>query len=205
VLSDEVTVRTFIAAIFACCASMSLSADLMPSPRVQHTQGLATKKGAGLGGGTSGESVVATLVQTHTDERVVLDADQPTLARFSGLLADRVTGSKRDLDGRLLEMLRTLAGDHRGARVELVSGYRSPKLNELLRKKGHHVASRSQHSLGCAVDFRIVDPETLEIMDPRAVAAEVRGHGWVGGVGTYLGKKDRFVHIDVGPLRKWSG
>ena len=40
-------------------------------------------------------------------------------------------------------------------RVNVVSGFRSPKYNLVLQKKGRNVARRSQHMEGHAVDFRI--------------------------------------------------
>jgi uncharacterized protein YcbK (DUF882 family) len=206
--------RRFPIALFltpAISAAMVTSpASLDPS--VAHASGLATKKAppvAELGEPprepSSPTGVLATLVQTHTGERVVLDANEPTSARFSALLVDRVTGERREIDPRLLELLRALAKSHRGARIELVSGYRSPKLNEMLRKKGHHVASHSQHSLGHAVDFRIVDADKERGLDPRVLEREVRGLGFSGGVGVYLLESDWFVHADVGPNRRWGG
>lgn len=149
--------------------------------------------------------LLGTLVQTHTDERVPLDDVSPSPDRFARLLADRVTGERKEFDPRLLELLRSLGRRHPGARFELVSGYRSPKLNEMMRKKGRHVASHSQHSLGHAVDFRIVvDPEARGI-DPRDLEKEIRELGWQGGVGVYTLKSDWFVHADVGKLRRWGG
>jgi uncharacterized protein YcbK (DUF882 family) len=147
--------------------------------------------------------MLATLDQVHTGERVVLDADSPTQARFDALLSDRATGDGRPLDPQLLGLLRTLAAAHPGSRIELVSGYRSWKLNEMLRKKGHHVASHSQHSLGHACDFRIVPPGADVGIDPRVLEAEIRKLGWEGGVGVYPTKGDWFVHADVGRNRRW--
>jgi uncharacterized protein YcbK (DUF882 family) len=146
---------------------------------------------------------LATLVQTHTGENVVLDEAGPVLERFETLLADRTTGAQHELDGRLLDLLRALASSHPGSRIELVSGFRSPKLNEMLRKKGHHVASHSQHSLGHAVDFRVVPDGADVALDPREVQREVRALGWAGGVGIYPTSGDWFVHCDVGPNRSW--
>ena len=166
--------------------------------------------------------LLGTLVQTHTDERIPLDEELPTKERFSKLLGDRVTGERIEFDERLLELLRSLARKYPGARFELVSGYRSPKLNEMMRKKGHNVASRSQHSLGNAVDFRLVIPDApphgcrrgsvkdgtcdpINGMDPRELERVIRSLGWQGGVGVYTLKDDWFVHADVGKLRRWSG
>jgi uncharacterized protein YcbK (DUF882 family) len=172
---------------------------------VSRSNGLASKKSRETGSTEDPLPLLATLVQTHTDERVPLDDRTPTQERFSALLADRVTGAKTEMDPKLLELLRSLAKKHPGSRVELVSGYRSPKLNEMLRKKGHHVASHSQHSLGHACDFRIVLPDEERGIDPRDLEKEIRALGWEGGVGTYLIRTDWFVHADVGRNRSWSG
>lgn len=152
--------------------------------------------------------LLATLVQTHTDERVLLDEGSPSPDRFATLLADRVTGEAHDFDPKLLGLLRSLAkkhGDKGPVRIELVSGYRSAKLNEMMRKKGRHVASHSQHSLGHAVDFRIIVPGDEKAIDPRVLEKDIRDLGWTGGVGTYPSRSDWFVHADVGPNRRWGG
>jgi uncharacterized protein YcbK (DUF882 family) len=150
--------------------------------------------------------LLGTFVQTHTDERVAIDATSPTAARFEELLADRVTGQKHAIDARLLDAVRALLRKHPGSRVEIVSGYRSEKLNETLRKKGHHVATHSQHSLGHALDFRIVLPEESRALSPLRIERELRDDlEWDGGVGVYLSDSDWFTHMDVGPNRRWNG
>jgi uncharacterized protein YcbK (DUF882 family) len=147
--------------------------------------------------------LLGTLVQTHTDERVPLSEVEPSQARFATLLRDRVTGQRHAMAPELLGLLQRLAATHPGARIELVSGYRNPKLNESMRKKGHHVASHSQHSLGHAVDFRIIEPGATRAIAPDALEKEIRALGWVGGVGTYPKATDWFVHADVGKNRRW--
>jgi uncharacterized protein YcbK (DUF882 family) len=162
---------------------------------------LAVKKGPRVD--AEDDAVLATLEQVHTGERMALDARSPTQAEFDALLSDRSTGEQHALDQQLLGLLRALAGQYPGSRIELVSGYRSWKLNEMLRKKGHHVASHSQHSLGHACDFRIVPPGTETALDPRVLETEIRKLGWDGGVGIYPTTADWFVHADVGPHRRW--
>jgi uncharacterized protein YcbK (DUF882 family) len=192
------------AALAGSLATTPIAVTLSGEPRAEHTAGLASKKAEASQDGPRGP-VLATLVDTHTVDHVPLDAESPDAERFEALLADRVTGARERIDPRLLELLRTLARAHPGARFELVSGYRSAKLNEMLRKKGHHVASHSQHSLGHAVDFRILLPDARDPIDPRALEQEIRAGGWTGGTGVYLGENDRFVHADVGPNRRWNG
>ena len=99
---------------------------------------------------------------------------------------------------RLLELLRQVALRNPGARLELVSGYRSPKLNEMLRKKGHRVASHSQHSLGHAVDFRIIGKT------PAEMKKEILKVGWEGGIGQYDGPSDLLSMPTWGPSASGS-
>jgi uncharacterized protein YcbK (DUF882 family) len=139
----------------------------------------------------------ATLFNVHTGEAIPLSSSEPKLDRFCDTLADRATSTKTSLDPRLLELLRQVALRHPGARIELVSGFRSPKFNEMLRKKGHRVASHSQHSLGHAVDFRVIG------LTPPELRRELLAIGWEGGIGQYVGTTDLFVHADVGPKRAW--
>jgi uncharacterized protein YcbK (DUF882 family) len=193
---------TIAAAASATLASASIATTLPLEPLVSHTSGLARKKAAAT---PELPPLLATLVDIHTGEHLPLDAVSPDAARFDALLADRATGATEGLDPHLLELLRSLASDHRGARIELVSGFRSAKRNEMLRKKGHHVATHSQHSLGRAIDFRLVLAGENEPLDPRDLEKRIRDLGWTGGVGVYLGESDRFVHADVGPNRRWNG
>ncbi len=201
---------TWVGVALAATAAALFAGATAREPRVVHGDGLASKK-AGDAIPANAPPLLATLAQTHTGERVPLDSTRPDDARFDALLADRVTGSTLALDPRLLGLLRTMASDRAFAdagppRIELVSGFRSPKLNEMLRKKGHHVASHSQHSLGHAVDFRVVvrgdGGETA--IDPRVLETAIRASGWDGGVGVYTSKDDWFVHADVGPNRRWA-
>lgn len=192
----------------ACAAVVATPSGV--DATVSRGSGLAVKKAdaAQTLDNRDGPPLLATLVQTHTDERVLLDETSPPAERFATLLADRVTGEAHDFDPKLLDLLRALAkkhGEKGPVRIELVSGYRSAKLNEMMRKKGRHVASHSQHSLGHAVDFRLVVPGDEKAMDPRVLEREIRELGWVGGVGTYPSKDDWFVHADVGPNRRWGG
>lgn len=198
-----------LATIAAVLATASLSVPTTSDParaaRAEiRASGHANKKGSD--DAPALPPLLATIAQLHTDERVMLDAHDPPLARFDGLLADRVTGTFHALDPRLLDLLRAVAarfGEKGPVRIELVSGFRSPKLNELLRKKGHHVASHSQHSLGHACDFRVVPVGATKGIEPKVLEKEIRALGWDGGVGIYPTQADWFVHADVGPNRRW--
>jgi uncharacterized protein YcbK (DUF882 family) len=159
-----------------------------------------------------GEHVLlATLVDTHSPTRLALDDSGPDEGALASLLRDPVVGSQHRIDEAILPLIRAVvarypaSGVDGSPEVRVVSGFRSPKLNEALRKKGHEVASHSQHSQGHAMDFRIVRGGNATPADPRELALLVRDLEWKGGVGIYLGKNDRFVHADTGPLRTWYG
>ena len=197
------------AALFVAALAGLVASPSGVDARVERGSGLASKKEPTRVSTEADDRepppLLATLVQTHTDERVPLDEVTPSGDRFAALLADRVTGERHAFDPRLLELLRALARKHPAARIELVSGYRSAKLNEGMRKKGHHVASHSQHSLGHACDFRIVAAGETRGVDPRILEKEIRDLGWTGGVGVYTLSTDWFVHADVGKNRRWDG
>jgi len=199
-------VSAIVAIVGPLVVTTAVGRDVTP-PTSQH---LASKKGEG-GAAHEEAPLLGTLVFTHTGEHVVLDDTSPSQDRFDALLADRVTLQLHAIDPRLLDVLRRLAHHHLGVRIEIVSGYRSEKLNEMLRKKGHHVASQSQHSLGHAVDFRLIENREAQDgvegrgIDPREIELELREMGWDGGVGVYLSEGDWFTHADVGPNRRWNG
>jgi uncharacterized protein YcbK (DUF882 family) len=195
--------KTFAMLLTSVSTTTLTAQPAFTEARVAHGAGLADKKGPPDAEETELSPMLATLFQVHTGEHLVLTADSPTQSRFEALLADRSTGTEHALDPELLGLLRALASAHPGARIELVSGFRSPKLNEMLRKKGHHVASHSQHSLGHACDFRLVLDGAERALDPRVVEQEIRKLGWQGGVGVYPTRDDWFVHADVGRRRSW--
>jgi uncharacterized protein YcbK (DUF882 family) len=202
-------VNLLVSALVAVVGPLTLATTVGPDVTLPTSQQLASKKGGmGVLAGEEEPLVLGTLVLTHTGEHLLLDEGSPSQERFDALLADRVTWQRHAIDTRLLDMLRRLTHDHLGARIEIVSGYRSEKLNEMLRKKGHHVASHSQHSLGHAVDFRLIEPTYWREgrgIDPRTIELELRHMGWDGGVGVYISDSDWFTHADVGPNRRWNG
>ncbi len=79
--------------------------------------------------------------------------------------------------------------------VQIISGYRSPATNEMLRGKSSGVAKKSMHMRGKAIDFRL---EGVPLAEVRKAALSLKA----GGVGYYPGSN--FVHIDTGHFRSWS-
>lgn len=79
-------------------------------------------------------------------------------------------------------------------RFDIISGYRTPKTNAMLRKRSRNVAKFSYHMVGRAVD---VSTHKVSMAAVRDAGLAVKK----GGVGYY--PSSRFVHFDTGPLRNW--
>jgi uncharacterized protein YcbK (DUF882 family) len=132
---------------------------------------------------------------THEWLAVVPGEPMPraTLDRF---LRDHYTNQPAAMEPKLLDVLLGAARHFHSDTAIVVSAFRHPKYNLLLRKKGHQVARDSNHTKGIAVDFYIPKIDTRQL------------HAWakdqkIGGVGLYLASQ--FVHMDTGPIRFWSG
>nr|WP_257312472.1 DUF882 domain-containing protein [Shinella pollutisoli] len=80
--------------------------------------------------------------------------------------------------------------------INVVSAYRSPATNSMLRSRSKGVAKKSQHMLGKAMDFYIPG---VKLSALRATAMKFQ----VGGVGYYPTSGSPFVHLDVGSVRAW--
>jgi uncharacterized protein YcbK (DUF882 family) len=117
------------------------------------------------------------------------------LAQIDHVLRDFRTGEVKRIDTGLLDLLYFI-GLKIGARkpFHVISGYRSPKTNALLRKSNKGIAKNSLHIVGKAIDVRLPG---LPLSVLRRVAVDSKG----GGVGYY--PRSDFVHIDVGPVRYW--
>jgi uncharacterized protein YcbK (DUF882 family) len=142
---------------------------------------------------------VVTLHNIWTGETLAVDVkpgatvDPKTWDTF---LRCHFTNHETDMDPRLVGVLVGAAQKFKASRIDIVSGFRSPKFNLMLRKKGHEVARDSQHSHGHAVDFRVPGVRTTVLL------AYVKSLG-LGGAGFY--PESAFVHADTGPVRYWTG
>ncbi|MES2333862.1 MAG: DUF882 domain-containing protein [Pseudomonadota bacterium] len=78
----------------------------------------------------------------------------------------------------------------------LLSGYRSPQTNAMLRSRSRGVAKNSLHMRGQAADLRLSSRSVGQMAKAAAACAS-------GGVGKY--SRSNFVHMDSGPVRTWGG
>jgi uncharacterized protein YcbK (DUF882 family) len=141
------------------------------------------------------------LHHTHTGEqlRVVYFAQGVYLGdglrELEWLLRDFRTGTTHPIDSTLYDTLHALAASCGGGTFEVISGYRSPQTNAMLRRASHGVAERSLHLEGRAIDIRLTGTDTARLR----AAAIALGRGGVG----YYPQSD-FVHVDTGRFRTWG-
>jgi uncharacterized protein YcbK (DUF882 family) len=137
----------------------------------------------------------------HTGEKLslVYGADgghlPESLTRLNQFLRDHRTGDVHPIDPALFDLLfevRTTL-DVR-APFQVISGYRSPQTNRMLRVQGRGVARSSLHMQGKAIDLRLPGTSTRQVREA-AIALQR------GGVGYYA--KSDFVHLDTGRVRTW--
>jgi uncharacterized protein YcbK (DUF882 family) len=142
------------------------------------------------------------LVHIHTGERLNIvyrtaeGYDQESLTRLNRYLRDHRTGQVHEYDPRVFDLLHdlTIALGNPNLEIDVVCGYRTPWSNEFLRARGHGVASHSLHMQAMAIDIRVPGIPTTQLRD---TALALRR----GGVGYYAASN--FVHVDVGPVRRW--
>lgn len=119
------------------------------------------------------------------------------LAAINHVLRDFRVSEVGHMDPRLLDMLyvtqQKLALNEP---FQVISGYRSPKTNAMLRRTSSGVAKKSRHMLGQAIDVRLPGDGLKHLL---RAAYELRA----GGVGYY--PKSAFIHLDTGPYRSWIG
>lgn len=119
------------------------------------------------------------------------------LAEINKFMSDFRTQDSISMDTDLLDLIYDIQQSlNSSGRYEIVSAYRSPKTNEMLRSRSsdNGVAKNSQHLLGKAIDLRLDDVKLWKLRD--AAIAMQRG-----GVGYY--QDSNFVHIDTGRIRRW--
>jgi uncharacterized protein YcbK (DUF882 family) len=113
------------------------------------------------------------------------------------VLRDYRTGDVYSMHPELFDTLAALAQKtETKSHFQVISGYRSPRTNALLHERSGQVAKRSLHMDGKAMDVYLEDVALDRV---RAAALDLGR----GGVGYY--PVSNFVHVDVGPVRRWVG
>lgn len=141
---------------------------------------------------------------THTKESITVTYkrngryDEKALKKINWFLRDWRRNEPTRMSRETVDLLWELHADL-GSRkpVHIISAYRSPRTNAMLRRIGRKVARKSQHMRGNAIDFYFPDVPIEKVMGSALVRK-------IGGVGYYpRSGKHGFVHIDNGNVRHW--
>ena len=151
-------------------------------------------------GSASAETRTLNLYFTHTKESASITFKKNGrylprgLKKLNRFLRDWRRNEPTRMDPRLFDLVWEVYR-RTGSRqpIKVVSGYRSPKTNAALRRRGRKVATKSQHMKGRALDFFIPGVSVEQIR-----ALGLKAHA--GGVGYYRGS---FIHLDTGSVRHW--
>jgi uncharacterized protein YcbK (DUF882 family) len=140
---------------------------------------------------------------THSDEDLTVTFkrdgryDEEALKKLNHFLRDWRSQEQTTMDRRLFDILWEVYRDVDGKKpINIISSYRSPATNSMLRRRSSGVARFSQHMLGHAMDFYIPDVPLEQIRN-----AGLRLQR--GGVGFYPTSGSPFVHLDTGSIRHW--
>ena len=184
---------------FLGLGAAATAAALVPG----RAQAAAAAAPAAAGVATKRDRILS-LFHTHTGERLKLayccDGQyQPeALAQLNHLLRDFRVNEERAIDPQLFDLLHELGGTlETDQPYHIISGYRSPHTNAMLRERGGNhtgVASQSLHMVGKAIDIRLPG---VKLDHLRSAAASLKR----GGVGFY--PSSNFVHVDTGRVRYW--
>ncbi len=149
------------------------------------------------------EQKILKLYNIHTGEKIkatFFEKNQfieSEIKRLNYFFRDYRLNKVADMDVNLYLLLHAIqlnCGSN--ATIDIISGYRSKKTNEYLRRHHHKVAKKSFHTKAMAIDFKIKDRYLKDVLKIARVLE-------YGGVGYY--PKNSFIHIDTGPVRFWHG
>jgi uncharacterized protein YcbK (DUF882 family) len=151
----------------------------------------------------NGDTRALTFAHIHTGETLTVTYktrgryDTAALKQINWFLRDWRRDEPTTMDPHLLDILWEVHREtgERGP-ITIISAYRSPQTNSMLRARGRGVARYSQHMLGKAIDFYIPN---VELADMRAIGLRLQR----GGVGFYPTSGSPFIHVDTGSVRHW--
>lgn len=151
----------------------------------------------------NGDTRTLSIIQDHTKETLTVtfkrngSYDSDALEQLNWLLRDWRMDEQTRMDPRLFDVVWEVYREV-GAQepIHVVSGYRSPETNAMLRRRSRVVAEHSQHMRGKAMDFYLPDASMSRV---REIGMRLQD----GGVGFYPNAFNPFVHLDVGSVRAW--
>ena len=149
----------------------------------------------------NGDTRAITFQHTHRDDSITITFkrngryDDEALKKLNYFLRDWRNDDQTRMDPQLFDILWEVTREVGTEEpIRIVSSYRSPATNAMLRRRSRGVAQFSQHMLGKAIDFNI---NGVSVEQLRVIAMRLQR----GGVGFY--PRSNFVHVDTGRVRHW--
>ena len=179
-----------IAGKYAMTGALALLAAAMTPTKTQNAIANGDTRTIRLYHTHSGDSIQATF-------RVNGQYDYSVLEKLNHFLRDWRNDETIKMDPRLFDVVwETYRESGSQEPIHIVSAYRSPQTNAMLRRRSKAVAEFSQHMLGKAMDMHYLDVPMSRV---REIAMRLQR----GGVGYYPTAGSPFVHLDVGSVRAW--
>jgi uncharacterized protein YcbK (DUF882 family) len=151
----------------------------------------------------NGETRTISLSDSHTNEAGSFTYmvngvyDSSVLEKLNWFMRDWRHDEKISMDPKLFDIAWEVYRESGSSQpIDVLSGYRSPETNAMLRRRSRQVAEHSQHMLGKAMDAHFLDVPTAKIRD---IAMRLQA----GGVGFYPTGNTPWVHLDAGSVRYW--
>ena len=148
----------------------------------------------------AGEQKVLKLYNVHLQKAFYAPFFEKSYYKLSGLFEinkafmDYHAHEMIRVDVKLVNLLYDIQQHFGSEQINIVSGYRSQHTNDALRKTHEGVAKNSYHIKGQAVDIYMPNVSLARLKDAALGMQK-------GGVGYY--PNNHFLHVDVGPVRKW--
>jgi uncharacterized protein YcbK (DUF882 family) len=151
----------------------------------------------------NGDTRSISLSNSHTNESgtftYMVDGayDSAVLEKLNWFLRDWRLNEPTKMDPKLFDIVWEVYRESGSTQpIDVLSGYRSPQTNAMLRRRSRQVAEHSQHMQGKAMDAHFIDVGTATIRD---IAMRMQA----GGVGFYPTGSTPWIHIDSGTVRYW--
>ena len=151
----------------------------------------------------NGDTRSLTIFHQHTKESATItfrrngSYDSEGLRQLNWMLRDWRLDEQTRMEPRLFDLLWEVYREVGSEQpVHVVSAYRAPATNAMLRRRSRAVAEQSQHMAGRAMDFYLPDVSMSRV---REIGMRLQR----GGVGFYPNSLHPFVHLDAGSVRSW--
>lgn len=159
--------------------------------------------GASLAAESAADTRTLSFYNIHTKESVTITYKKggeylgDGMKQINHIMRDWRRDEPTKMDAELIDTIWEIYQDVGATKpIHLISGYRSSKTNEKLRRRGGGQARKSQHILGKAADIHFPGVPVKKLRNSALVRE-------IGGVGYYPRSGVPFVHVDTGRVRNW--